>query len=103
MADHYYEPPVEDTECVLLDLDVVKTALQAVIACEACAPDSEFSFDSVLDRLTMRDPRITEYVMPTVVCCPTCGGEINEKTLIECDAEHWIFARHPHVNDAAGR
>jgi hypothetical protein len=93
MPEDYFEPPLEETEFVLLDICDVKTAHAVVIGCEECCPDSEIPFDWILDQVTSRDPKVTEYLMPTAVCCPSCDSEIHEKTLVQWNGAHWMLVR----------
>jgi len=48
---------------------------------------AEIPFDNILDRLTASAPSVTDYVLEVPARCLQCGGEINEKTLVEWNAE----------------
>jgi hypothetical protein len=93
MTEDYFEPPLEETDFVLLDVEEVCIALRVVVACEACYPESEIPFDWIIDQVTNRDPRVTEYLMPAAVSCPTCGNDIHEKTLVQWNGAHWLLVR----------
>ena len=52
MTEDYFEPPLEETDFVLLDVEDVCIALRVVVACEACYPESEIPFDWIMDQVT---------------------------------------------------
>jgi len=101
MTEDYFEPPLEDTEFVLLDVEDVNIALKVVVACEACYPEAEISFDWIIDQITNRDPLVTEYLMPAAACCPACGSEVHEKTLVQWNGAHWQLTRAAQKRAAA--
>jgi hypothetical protein len=53
-----------------------------VSACERCAENAAVTLNYLLDALTGCDPHSTEYVMCRAARCPSCSGEITEKTLV---------------------
>ena len=71
-----------DVRIALTDGAEVVEALGYVSACQACAENATIAFEYLLDAVTACDPTSTEYVMCRPVCCPSCGGEIREQTLV---------------------
>ena len=68
---------------VLIDAATLQKAHRMIAGCEACSEDAELPFDNILDRLTGSDPSVTDYLLELPARCLQCGGEINEKTLVE--------------------
>src|SRR5262245_2906678 len=84
MQRDFFDPPWEDTQVVLVDAVILRQAERRIVSCESCNPvGAEFSFDHLLDQVTGRDPRITDYVLAAPAQCPRCKGEVREKTLVE--------------------
>ena len=102
MTEDYFEPPLEETDFVLLDVEDVCIAVRVIVACEACYPEAEIPFDWLIDQITNRDPRVTEYLMPAPVNCPACGSEIHEKTLVQWSGAYWLLVRPKRTSAADG-
>jgi hypothetical protein len=77
-----FEPSLEDTDIVFVDAGTLLEAESRIVHCERCCEDAEMTFDYILDKLTERDPTVTEYLLCRPARCPTCLGEVTEKTLI---------------------
>jgi len=58
------------------------SATEFIGGCEACTPAANLSFDYVLDGVTELDPTSTEYILPDLISCPSCGAKIDTKTLV---------------------
>ena len=54
---------------------------QWVLGCQFCDKNATVRLDYLLDALTESDPA-AEYLMFRPVLCPSCAGEITEKTLV---------------------
>lgn len=54
-----------------------------VHGCESCSHTAALPFSWILDRITDRNPAITDYVLPRAARCGRCGASVFEKTLIE--------------------
>jgi hypothetical protein len=79
----FFDPPWEDTDIVLVDAYILRIAERWIKSCETCTPDeANAAFDSVLDRITNRDPRVTEYILAEPARCPRCKSAVVEKTLL---------------------
>jgi hypothetical protein len=80
----FFDPSPEEQQIVLVDAATIRRAVRLIVACEACSPeDAELPFDNVLDRVTGRDPSVTDYILEEQAKCPDCRRAINEKTLVE--------------------
>ncbi len=82
MKGDFPDPPWEEIDIVIVDEETIEKARCGLIGCEGCTDEAEIPFDALLDRVTGRDPRTTDYVLGRVINCMYCGGEINEKTLV---------------------
>jgi hypothetical protein len=80
-----FDLPLEETRIILIDRATISRAQRHVIGCEACNPEAEIPFDLVLDQLTGNSGALVDYVLERPATCLRCGGEINEKTLVEWD------------------
>jgi hypothetical protein len=78
----YFDPPLEETDIVLIDDPVISEAESFVQACEGCSEEAEFAFDQIVDSITGCDPARTDYIMARNAQCPRCRGGIAEKTLV---------------------
>jgi hypothetical protein len=79
----FFEPPWEQTHIVVIGTETVRLAERRIKSCEACTPDvAEIPFDWLLDRITARDPRVTEYMLEQSAQCPRCRCAVSEKTLV---------------------
>jgi len=78
----FFDPPLDQAEFVLIDPSTAERAALDVAGREGCSEQADIPFDWILDRITGRDPSITDYVMKTSARCPYCRREIAEKTLI---------------------
>jgi hypothetical protein len=83
MLSDRFHVPIDRLELVLVDRKTVSEALSFVTRCEACAPDAEIPFDSILDRITEKDPSVTDYLIEATPPCPFCRHEVTEKTLVK--------------------
>lgn len=72
----------EKVDIVLIDARVSLKAQEYLKACEQCAAHAAMPFDYLLDAVTGCDPSLTEYLMCLAGRCPSCNGEIFEKTLV---------------------
>jgi len=78
----YLDVPIEETNIVLVDNDLVTEAQEWIACCERCYEECDHSFDQILDALTECDPTNTEYLMCREARCPCCQGPLTEKTLV---------------------
>jgi len=83
MLSDFHNRAIDRVDFVLIDRGTVSQALSFVTRCEACAPDAEMPFDLILDRLTERDPRVTDYVIEVTPPCPHCHHKVTEKTRVK--------------------
>jgi hypothetical protein len=83
MPRQFFGFPLEQTDFVLVDDQIVADIEKYLFSCENCNPSAEMSFDGILDEIMGRNPLITEYVLERTAKCPSCGGEIHEKTLVD--------------------
>src|SRR5436190_11701229 len=77
-----FNPPLEETNVVLVDERQLQEAQACIIACESCSEGAEISFDYLLDAVSGCDPSTTEYLMSHPVQCPRCFRKVTEKTLV---------------------
>ena len=71
-------------ELVLVDRETLVQARKLIFGCQACSPDAGIPFDSILDRVTGRDPAVTQYVFGEgTIKCPRCKTHLSESTLVE--------------------
>jgi hypothetical protein len=77
--------PADDTDIVFVDAGTLLEAESRIVHCERCCGDAELTFDYVLDALTQCDPAVTEYLLCRPAKCPTCLGDVTEKTLVVLD------------------
>jgi hypothetical protein len=75
--------PIDRMDVVLIDRATVSQALTFVSRCEGCSAEAEIPFDSILDRLTERDPRFTDYLIEITPPCPSCLHPVTEKTRVQ--------------------
>ena len=78
----YFDTPIEDTNVVLVDENILNQAEKWITACEQCSDNAEISFDQLLDSLTGCDPTTTDYLMCRAAKCPCCYGAVTERTLV---------------------
>ena len=80
----WYEPPLPQTEVVLVDEAMLVKAQTLMAACERCSEnaDAVISFDYLLDAVTDSDPSETEYLMCRRARCPQCEHLVTEKTFV---------------------
>jgi hypothetical protein len=77
-------PSTEGPNVVLVDKETLRHARKLVFGCQVCSPYAEIPFDSILDRVTGRDPAVTQYVFGEgAVRCPRCMRPISDSTLVE--------------------
>ena len=87
MERDFFDPTREKIDVVLIDETTPSRALCQIVSCENCDDAAEIPFDWYLDKLTGRLGSETDYVFEQPVRCLQCGGEINEKTLVEWNDE----------------
>jgi hypothetical protein len=87
MTRDFFDPPWEETKVALVDGAALRKAERLILGCEACATgsDADVPFDWILDLITGRDPRMTDYLLSEPAKCPKCKAEVREKTLVELD------------------
>jgi len=73
---------IEEINIVLVGETLLRRSERWVSGCEQCSEIAPITFDYLLDALTNYDPKKTEYLMCRVARCPSCLGEITEKTLV---------------------
>ena len=77
-------PAAEGLNIVLVDKETLRQARNLIFGCQVCSPYAEIPFDSILDRVTGRDPAVTQYVFGEGrVNCPRCMRHLSESTLVE--------------------
>jgi len=55
---------------VLIDAATLRKA-ERIESCEHCNPDrAEIPFDNILDRVTVSDPSVTDYILEAAAKCP---------------------------------
>jgi hypothetical protein len=82
MTRDFFDPPIEQTEFVLIGSATAERAIRQVVGCEGCSEDADIPFDWILGHITGQDPSMTDYVMEAPARCPYCCREITEKTLV---------------------
>jgi len=84
MNRYLFDPAPEQQQIVLINVATVRKAAALIETCEHCNEEgSEFPFVVILDRVTGSDPKVTDYILEVPANCPTCRGEILEKTLVQ--------------------
>jgi hypothetical protein len=78
----YFDVPIEETNIVLVNEDLLTEAEEWIGSCEHCYENCEHSFDQILDALTECDPTNTDYLMCREAKCPRCHSSVTEKTLV---------------------
>ena len=79
----YFDAPLEQTDIVMIDEEILSEAEHFVEGCECCCSESaEYAFDQILDSLTGCDPTKTDYIMTRPAKCPRCHNEVTEKSLV---------------------
>src|SRR5262245_40653653 len=73
---------IEEINIVLVGETLLRRPERWVSGCEQCSEIAPITFDYLLDALTNYDPKKTEYLMCRAARCPSCLGEITEKTLV---------------------
>jgi len=77
-------PQPEGPNIVLVDKETLRQARRLIFGCQVCSPYAEIPFDSILDRVTGRDPAMTQYVFGEGgITCPRCMRHLSESTLVE--------------------
>jgi hypothetical protein len=88
MPPDFSDPPINESEFVLIDRPTAEKALGQVAGCEIRRGDeADIPFDWILDRVTGRDPAVTDYILECFLTCRFCGGDIGEKTLVDPDLD----------------
>ena len=84
MRREFFDPTPEEQNVVLVDYAIIRTAEKLIYTCEHCNPEgAEVTFDWILDRVTCSDSLVTDYILESPARCPSCGGKILEKTMVE--------------------
>jgi len=84
MKRYIFDLVPERQNIVLINAATVRKAAALIETCEHCNEEgSEFPFVVILDRVTGSDPKVTDYILEVPANCPSCRGEILEKTLIQ--------------------
>src|SRR5262249_39590294 len=63
--------------------EVAQAATAQVTSSEACNPDADWPFESILDSVMLFSGVHTDYFMPEPPACPRCKATVTEKTLVE--------------------
>jgi hypothetical protein len=78
----YFDVPIEETNIVLVNDELLNEAEEWIGSCEHCDENCGHSFDQILDALTDCDPTNTDYLMCREAKCPRCHSAVAEKTLV---------------------
>ena len=79
MGDFFDLPNV-----ILVGAETLDKAVNFIAGCEFCTETAVLPFDYILDRVTGRDPVVTDYILVECAArCPQCGRGLTEKTLVE--------------------
>src|SRR5579884_1367512 len=73
---------LEQLNVFLLDESVLQEAARWVSGCSRCEANALVPLEYLFDVVTGADPTVTEYVMWRPLKCPSCSGEITEKTRV---------------------
>ena len=76
------QPCAEDVKIVLIGESTHVETERFLFGCQTCSLNATLTLDYILDALTGCDPALTEYLMARTLRCPSCHGEIREKTLV---------------------
>jgi len=79
----FFDPSHELQNVLFLEADAIHQAESIIKSCESCNPSAKTPFDWILDKLTGRDPSVTDYILAETAECPNCTQEVTEKTLVE--------------------
>lgn len=71
------------TSLIAVSRETLLRAEPHIHGCESCSGSAGLPFSWILDRITDRNPAITDYVLPRAARCGGCGAAVYEKTLIE--------------------
>jgi hypothetical protein len=84
----FFDLPIDEAEFVLVDRSTDEKAPRQVAGGEVCRGDeADIPFDWILDRVTGREPAVTDYVLECLLRCRYCGGDIAGKMLVEPETE----------------
>ena len=73
----------ETQNIVVISVSTLMEAETLIEACEACSPRSaDTPFDWIIDRVTLFDAKVTDYILEVPARCPACHQPIFEKTLV---------------------
>jgi hypothetical protein len=70
-------------ELIAVSRETLQKAESVIRGCETCSQTAGLPFSWVLDRVTDRNPAITDYVLPRPARCGRCGGGVFEKSLVD--------------------
>jgi len=70
-------------ELIAVSRETLLRAESHIHGCEACSRSAGLPFSWILDRVTDRNPAITDYVLPRPARCGRCGESVFEKTLVD--------------------
>ena len=76
------QPCAEDVNIVLIGESTLVETERCLSGCQTCSRNATLTLDYILDALTGCDPILTEYLMARPLRCPSCHGEIREKTFV---------------------
>jgi hypothetical protein len=85
MSPDFLDPTPEQQIILLFDETVLRQAEKLIESCgEHCHEEgAQIPFDTILDRVTDSDPKVTDYILEATAKCPNCNSEILEKTLVK--------------------
>ncbi len=79
-------------DVVVVGQDTFLTAQSGVTGCESCASNASIPFSSVLDEITHRYDRVTNYLLFEPAKCRNCDAPIVDTTLVVFESK---FDRNP--------
>ena len=68
---------------IVVSVSTIIGAEKLIQSCEACDPRAaDTPFEWIIDRVTLLDAKVTDYIIEVPARCPACGNPIFEKTLV---------------------
>ena len=84
MSGDFFDPTPEQQVVVLVESATLRQAERLIESCEHCnEEDAQIPFDNILDRVTVSEPSVTDYILEKPAKCPRCRHDLLEKTLVE--------------------
>jgi len=84
MPREFFDPTPEEQVVILVEDQKIRNAEGFIKSCEHCNLDgAEWPFNAVLDRVTLSDPGVTDYILEHPAKCPNCHRDVLEETFIE--------------------